>query len=168
MIYLCILFTLLVNFSVDHCEDNNTDDEDNHASDLDQNNYYQEGCSTSLPELHFSSAGSYSQASSRMNVLQAHLSRSLTSCKQETPSTCLPDTPIYTSKTTQSQQTPAPQKSTYETLHRRPGSSRSGLSIQSQKPECSTADSRSEWNLWPVLPPIMPQKDELQGEFNGI
>ncbi|XP_058630283.1 mucin-2 isoform X2 [Onychostoma macrolepis] len=153
---------LSVNFSVDHCEDNNTDDEDNHASDLDQNNCYQEGCSTSLPELHFSSAGSHSQASSRMDVLQARLSRSLTSCKQETPSTCLPDTPIYTSKTPQSQQTPAAQKSTYEILHRRPGSSRFGLSIQSQK--CSTADSRSEWNLWPVLPPIMPQRDELQDE----
>ncbi|XP_059367182.1 mucin-2 [Carassius carassius] len=158
---------LSVNFSVDHCEDNNTDDEDNHASDLEQNNYYQEGCSTSLPELHCSSAGSYSQASSRMDALQAHLSRSLTSCKQETPSTCLPDTPIYTSKTPQSQQTPANQQSTYETVHRHPGSSQSGLSIQSQKcsnVECSTADSRSEWNLWPVLPPIMPQQDELQDE----
>ncbi|KAL1275819.1 hypothetical protein QQF64_035442, partial [Cirrhinus molitorella] len=154
---------LSVNSSVDHCKDNSTDDKDNHASDLNQNNY-QEGCSTSLPELRFSSAGSCSQASSRMDVLQACLSRSLTSCKQETPSTCLPDTPIYTSKTPQSQQTPAAQQSTYETLHRRPGSSWSGLSIQSQKLDCSTADSRSEWNLWPVLPPIMPQQEELQDE----
>ncbi|XP_043093884.1 uncharacterized protein LOC122343470 isoform X2 [Puntigrus tetrazona] len=150
------------NFSIDHCEDNNTDDKD--VSDLDQCNYYQERCSTSLPEHHFTSAGSYSQASSRMDVLQACLSRSLTSCKQETPSTCLPDTPIYTSKTPQSLQTPATQQSTYETLHRRPGSSQSGLSIQAQKPEYLTVDSRSEWNLWPVLPPIMPQQDELQDE----
>ncbi len=157
-----------MNFSVDHCEENNTNDEDNHASDFNQNNYYQEGCSTSLPELHFSSAGSYSQANSQMDVLQARPCRSLTSCKQETPYTCLPGTPIYTSKTPQSQQTPAPQKSTYEALHRRPGSSRSGLSIQSHKTECSTEHSRSEWNLWPVLPPIMPQQDELQGEFKGI
>ncbi|XP_016311003.1 uncharacterized protein LOC107664836 [Sinocyclocheilus anshuiensis] len=155
---------LSVSFSVDHCEDNSTDDKDNHASDLDQNNYYQEGCSTSLPELHFSSAGSCSQASSRMDVLQARLSRSLTSCKQETPSTCLPDTPIYTSNTPQSQQNLVVLQSTNETLHRCPGSSRSGLSIHSQKPDCSTVDSRSEWNLWPVLPPIMPRQDELQDE----
>lgn len=165
MTYLCTLFTLTVNVSVDHYADNSTDDEDNHAYDLNQNNDYQEGCSTSLPELHFSSAGSCSQASSQMEVLQEDLPRSLTSCKQETPSTCLPDTPLYISKTPQSRQTSAAQWSTYETLHGRPGSSQSGLSIQSQKPDCSAADSRSEWNLWPVLPPIMPQEDELQGEF---
>ncbi|XP_050964544.1 uncharacterized protein LOC127164584 isoform X1 [Labeo rohita] len=129
-----------VNSSDDHCEDNSTNDEDNHVSDVDQNNYYQEGCSTSLPELHFSSAGSCSQVSSRMDVLQARLSRSLTSCKQETPSTCLPDTPIYTSKTPQSQHTPVVQQCTYETLHGRHGSSRSGLGIQSQKPDCSTTE----------------------------
>ncbi|XP_051748091.1 uncharacterized protein LOC127511352 isoform X2 [Ctenopharyngodon idella] len=155
---------LSVNFSVDHDANNSTDDEDNHAYDLNQNNDYQEGCSTSLPELHFSSAGSCSQASSRKEVLQAHLSRSLTSCKQETPSTCLPDTPLYISKTPQSRQTSAVQWSTYENLHGRLGSSQSGLSIQSQKPDCSAVDSRSEWNLWPVLPPIMPQEDELQGQ----
>ncbi|XP_077090468.1 uncharacterized protein LOC143741856 isoform X2 [Siphateles boraxobius] len=155
---------LSVNFSVDHYPDNSTDDEDNHAYEINQNNDYQKGYSTSLPELHFSSAGSCSQANSRMEVLQARLSRSLKSCKQETPSTCLPDTPIYISKTPKSQQTSAAQWSTDESLHGRLGSSQSGLSIQSQKPDCSAADSQSEWNLWPVLPPIMPQEDELQGQ----
>ncbi|XDV25025.1 hypothetical protein PO909_029028 [Leuciscus waleckii] len=155
---------LSVNFNVDHYADNSTDDEDNHAYDLNQNNDYQKGCSTSLPELHFSSAGSCSQANSRMDILQARLSRSLKSCKQETPSTCLPDTPIYISKTPKSRQTSAAQWSTDASLHGRLGSSQSGLIIQSQKPDCSAADSQSEWNLWPVLPPIMPQEDEPQGQ----
>ncbi|XP_067284344.1 uncharacterized protein [Pseudorasbora parva] len=152
---------LSVNFSVDHYADNSTDDKDNHVYDLTQNNDHQKGCSTSLPELHFSSAGSRSQTNSRMEVVQARLSRSLTSCKQETPSTCLPDTPTYISNTPQSRQTSAAQWSTDETLQ---GCFASSLSIQSQKPDCSTADSRSEWNLWPVLPPIMPQEDEPQGQ----
>ncbi|XP_039524335.1 uncharacterized protein LOC120477032 isoform X2 [Pimephales promelas] len=155
---------LSVNFSVDHYADNSTDDEDNHAYDLNENNGYQKGCSTSLPELHFSSAGSFSQANSRMEVLQARLSRSLKSCKQETPSTCLPDTPIYISKTPKSRQTSAAQWSTDESLHGRLGSSQTDLSIQSQKPVCLAADSQSEWTLWPVLPPIMPQEDEPQGQ----
>ncbi|XP_056312341.1 uncharacterized protein LOC130223526 [Danio aesculapii] len=152
-----------VNFSVDHFAEIGIDDEDDAAYNLDQINDYQEGCSTS-PNLPFSSAGSCSQANSRMDILQACLFRSLTSCKQQTPSTCLPDTPIYTSKTPQSHQTPAGQWSTDETMHGHPGTSQSGQSIQSLKSGCSALESWSEWNNWPVLPPIMPQEDDMQGQ----
>ncbi|XP_051976306.1 uncharacterized protein LOC127638705 isoform X2 [Xyrauchen texanus] len=158
---------LSVNFSDDDVADSCTHDKDSHANDLNQKIHDFEGCSTSLAELHFSSPGSCGQASSQMDSPQACLFKSLTSCKQGTPSTCLPDTPIYTPKTQsqspQSRQAPDTQRFTDDTLHGHPRSSRSSLSVKSRQTD-SSAKSRSEWNLWPVLPPIMPQQSELQGE----
>ncbi|XP_051546821.1 uncharacterized protein LOC127436607 [Myxocyprinus asiaticus] len=160
---------LSVNFSDDVVADSGTHDKDSHANDHNQKIHdFPEGCSTSLPELHFSSPGSCGQASSQINSPQACLFKSLTSCKQETPSTCLPDTPIYTPKTLpqnpQSRQALDTQRSTDDTLHGHHRSSRSSLSVKSRQTDSSAAESRSEWNLWPVLPPIMPQQSELQGE----
>ncbi|TRY65064.1 hypothetical protein DNTS_026086, partial [Danionella cerebrum] len=147
--------------SVAHCIKNNDLEED-----FNQHNEYQEGCSGSLLDLHFSSAGSSRQDSSQTDALQAPLSRSPTYCKQLTPSTCLPDTPIYTCKTPQSQQTQAGLWSMDEIQHGHQGSSHSvnlESRIQSKKTDSSAAESLSEWSCWPVLPPIMKHEEGLRG-----
>lgn len=155
-----------VNFSVDA----GADSEDNHAYDHNQNNDHTVG-STSPLDPHFTSPESCGQAISQMGLPQPSLSKPLT-CKQETQ-TFLPDTPIYTPKTQtrspQSRQASDIQQFKDQILHGRSSLSQSGLSPKSsnksRQSHSSAGDSRSEWNLWPVLPPIMPQQDELQGEF---
>ncbi|XP_057179437.1 uncharacterized protein LOC130547490 [Triplophysa rosa] len=161
---------LSVNFSVGDGADNGPNDEDNHAYDHNQNNDHTVGY-ISPPDPLFSAPESCGRTSSRMGFLQASLSESLTSCKQETP-TFLPDTPMYTPKTQtqrpQSRQALDIQQFRDEILHGRSSLSQSGLSPESsnksRQSHSSAGDSRSEWNLWRVLPPIMPQQDELQGE----
>ncbi|XP_056604493.1 uncharacterized protein LOC130420952 isoform X2 [Triplophysa dalaica] len=161
---------LSVNLSDDDGADNGPIDEDNHAYDHNQNNEHTVGYISPTDPL-FSAPESCGRTSSRMGFPQASLSESLTSCKQETP-TFLLDTPIYTPKIQtqrpQSRQASDIQQFRDEILHSRSSLSQSGLSHESsnksRQSHSSAGDSRSEWNLWRVLPPIMPQQDGLQGE----
>ncbi|XP_055046433.2 uncharacterized protein [Misgurnus anguillicaudatus] len=151
---------LSVNFSVDDGPDNGSDDDVDYHN---QNNNYTIGSSTSPPDPQFSSPGSCGRATSQMEFPQpGHFK----------PTTFQPDTPIFTRniqpQSPQLRQASDVQKFTDETLNEHPSPSRSSLSpklcSQSRQSHFSEVDSRSEWNLWPVLPPIMSQPDELQGE----